>query len=276
MGGEHDRDALGVELADIVPQLAAKLDVDARRSARRAPGSAANGPSPWRPAAAASCRPTRCANRHWPCRSGASRRAARRSSGRPAATPYSPAWISSVSRGVKKGSKMISCGTTPIARLALRGCSSTSKPQMFTLPPRLHDQPGEDVDQGRLARAVGAEQPENLAARDVEADIVQRELAAGIGFGQRFDADGGLVHGAARHRSGSNQRQAFKVNRAVYPNRQSDFQVNPISARAVMTGPSLVRRASALLPLLLSAAAGGRAGAGLEQRDGAPSASFGH
>src|SRR3954463_10640792 len=48
--------------------------------------------------------------------------------------PYSPAWISSVSRGVKNGSKIISCGTTPIERLALRGCWSVSNPQMIAFP----------------------------------------------------------------------------------------------------------------------------------------------
>ncbi len=58
----------------------------------------------------------------------------------------------------------------------------------------LVDQPGEDVDQRRLARAVGAEQAEDLPARHVEADVVQRPLAAGIGLGQLFDADCGLGH----------------------------------------------------------------------------------
>jgi hypothetical protein len=57
-----------------------------------------------------------------------------------------------------------------------------SKPQIVTAAAGLHDQPGEDVDQGRLARAVGAEQPEDLAARHVEADLVERALAAGIGL----------------------------------------------------------------------------------------------
>jgi hypothetical protein len=46
----------------------------------------------------------------------------------------------------------------------------------------LHDEPGKDVDEGRLARAIGAEKAENLAARDVEADVVQRTLPALIGL----------------------------------------------------------------------------------------------
>src|SRR5437868_5097396 len=45
----------------------------------------------------------------------------------------------------------------------------------------LHDQSGKDVDQRRFARAVGPEQAEDLAARHVEADVVQRLLAALIG-----------------------------------------------------------------------------------------------
>ena len=49
-------------------------------------------------------------------------------------TPYSPAWFSSVSKGVKKGSNTISCGTMPIEPLALRGFRSISKPQMVTEP----------------------------------------------------------------------------------------------------------------------------------------------
>src|SRR5678815_1357346 len=57
----------------------------------------------------------------------------------------------------------------------------------------LHDEAGEDVDQRRLAGAVRAEQAEDLAARNVEADAVQRALSACIGLAQRFDADGGLA-----------------------------------------------------------------------------------
>ena len=131
-----------------------------------------------------------------------------------------------------------------------------SKPQMSTLPLRLDDQPGEDVDQRRLARAVGAEQPENLAARDVEADIVQRELAAGIGLGQRFDADGGLVHGAARHRSGANQRQAFKVNAPFTLIVTVIFKLTEYLPRRHDRPHSSPAELLALLLLLLSAAAG--------------------
>jgi hypothetical protein len=53
---------------------------------------------------------------------------------------------------------------------------------MLALPAGLRHQPGEDVDQGRLARAVGAEQPEDAAARHVETHIVKRLLSPGIDF----------------------------------------------------------------------------------------------
>ena len=59
----------------------------------------------------------------------------------------------------------------------------------------LVDQPGQDVDQRGLARAIGAEQAEDLAARHIEADPVQRALAARIGFAQSVDRDGRLRHG---------------------------------------------------------------------------------
>src|SRR3546814_18977957 len=55
----------------------------------------------------------------------------------------------------------------------------------------LVNEAGEDVDQGRLAGAVRAEQAENLSARNVEADPVQRALAAGIGFLKVVAADRG-------------------------------------------------------------------------------------
>jgi len=58
----------------------------------------------------------------------------------------------------------------------------------------LAHEPGEDVDQGRLAGAVGAEQPEYPAARHVEADPVQGALAARIGLLQIEDRDRGFGH----------------------------------------------------------------------------------
>ena len=206
VGGEHHRHALAIEARGRSSTARGEARCRRRRSARRAPGSAANGPSPWRPAAAASCRPTGCGRKRRPCRSGASPPAARRSAARPAERRTGRPGSRALRAGLKNGSNRISCGTMPIERLALRGCSSMSKPQIVTLPLRFGDQPGEDVDQRRLAGAVGAEQPEDLPARHVEADVVERELGraplAGIGLGQGFDADcgvGGTHRGTHRH-----------------------------------------------------------------------------
>ena len=185
MRGQDDRDALAVQLADVVPQLPAELDIDPRgrlveHQDRRRMDHRLGDQQP--PLHAARQRARIGIGLVGQMHRGEQLVALPLGGG----MPYSPAWISSVSRGVKKGSKMISCGTTPIERLALRGCSSMSKPQMFDLAAGLHDQPREDVDQRRLARTVGTEQPENLPARNVEADLVQRLLAARIGLRQRI------------------------------------------------------------------------------------------
>ena len=83
MGGQDDGHALPVELADITPRAAGAIRRRRPRWARRAPGSAANGPSPWRPAAGVSSRPTGCAHKRRPCRRDASRAAAPSSAARP-------------------------------------------------------------------------------------------------------------------------------------------------------------------------------------------------
>jgi hypothetical protein len=57
-------------------------------------------------------------------------------------------------------------------------------------------QAGEDVDERRFPCAIGAEQAEDLAAGHVEADPVERALAALIGLAEVLDADRGLGHGA--------------------------------------------------------------------------------
>ena len=85
----------------------------------------------------------------------------------------------------------------PIERLALRGCSSMSKPQIVALPLGFGDQPGEDVDQRRLARAIGPEQAEDLPARHVEADIVERAL--GPPWRRSCDRDSMRIAGSAAH-----------------------------------------------------------------------------
>ncbi|MNC89150.1 hypothetical protein D3C83_50500 [compost metagenome] len=46
------------------------------------------------------------------------------------------------------------------------------------------DDAANDVDQRRLARAVGSEQGENLALADLEIDAGQGDQSAGVGLGQ--------------------------------------------------------------------------------------------
>src|SRR6266849_3341113 len=59
------------------------------------------------------------------------------------------------------------------------------------------DDPADDADQGRLPRAVGAEQREDLSAADVQADVLESPEAGGVGFGEVRDGDDGL-HGNSR------------------------------------------------------------------------------
>ena len=55
----------------------------------------------------------------------------------------------------------------------------------------LVDQPCQDVDQRGLPRAIGAEQAEHAAARDIEGNVGERLLAALVSLGQIGDGDGG-------------------------------------------------------------------------------------
>ena len=64
-------------------------------------------------------------------------------------------------------------------------------------PGGLVDEPGEDVDQRRFARAVGPQQPEDLAARDIEVDIGQRLLAVVIDLPQAHYLDRSVAHPGA-------------------------------------------------------------------------------
>src|SRR5437867_12923779 len=59
------------------------------------------------------------------------------------------------------------------------------------------DDPADDADQGRLPRAVGTEQREDLSAADVQVDVLESPEAGGVGFGEVRDGDDGL-HGNSR------------------------------------------------------------------------------
>src|SRR3546814_11696951 len=83
-------------------------------------------------------------------------------------------------------------------------------------PARLVDETREDIDQRRLARAVRAEQTENLAARHVETDIVERLLAAGIEFRDGVDADGGFTNGRLHSRAPARVQAIIEIRRASF------------------------------------------------------------
>ena len=118
---------------------------------------------------------------------------------------------------------MISCGTTPIERFALRGCSSMSKPQIVTLPLVFTTRPARMLIKRRLARAIGAEQPEDLPARHVEADrrstrawarsLCRHRSSTAIRCGLRRRS---MIR--ARHRAGA-ERDKRQGKCALYPNR---------------------------------------------------------
>ena len=76
-----------------------------------------------------------------------------------------------MSFAVRLSSKLKSCGTTPISSRAPYCLFTMSRPRTVASPP-WHAQPDQHADQRRLARAVGAQQPEKFALADVEVDAV--------------------------------------------------------------------------------------------------------
>ena len=67
------------------------------------------------------------------------------------------------------------------------GSASTMSSPMMIRPSRLRDEAGDDAQQGGLAAAGGAEQGDDLAALDVEIDVLDRERAARIAVGDGVD-----------------------------------------------------------------------------------------
>jgi hypothetical protein len=72
------------------------------------------------------------------------------------------------------------------------------------------DDAANDVDQGRLAGAIGTQQSENFPLEDVEIDVLQRLEARGIGLGQIGDTDDG------RHRQQRCAARGTRVRLLVY------------------------------------------------------------
>ena len=75
------------------------------------------------------------------------------------------------------------CSTTPIRSRKARSASPGSKPSTLHLAGVALPVALEDLDRRRLAGAVRAEQPEDLAGRDLEVDPAHR-LDAVVGLAQ--------------------------------------------------------------------------------------------
>ena len=69
-----------------------------------------------------------------------------------------------------------------------------SWPSTETVPLVGVDDAADDADQRRLAGAVGAEQREDLAAADLEVDVLESVEAGGVGLGDAGDGDDGWWH----------------------------------------------------------------------------------
>jgi uncharacterized Zn-finger protein len=90
---------------------------------------------------------------------------------------------------------MISCGTTPIDRLALRGCSSMSKPQIVTLPPVFTTSPARMLISVDLPAPLGPSRPKICprGTSKLTSSSARLPPLGGIGLRQRFDADRGVA-----------------------------------------------------------------------------------
>ena len=110
--------------------------------------------------------------------------------------------------------KLISCGTTPMQALAASSSRSMSWPNTRASPAALVHQRGDDADQRGLARAVGAEQREEIALLDVEVDALQRLHAVLVDLGESAYRE--CIHerrigGRARERKSLTNRAVSKV-----------------------------------------------------------------
>ncbi|MNV83578.1 hypothetical protein D3C71_1773940 [compost metagenome] len=67
----------------------------------------------------------------------------------------------------------------------------------------LVDQGGEDADGGGLARAVGAEQGEEVAFGNIQIDALEGLEAVAVGLGQLSDGQGGTHSGSLTEEKGA-------------------------------------------------------------------------
>ena len=102
-----------------------------------------------------------------------------------------------VSRTVRSGWSSECCSTTPIRSRSARGAAPGSWPRTVAVAAVTAPVALEDLDRGRLARAVRSEQAEDLALGYLEADPSER-LDAAVGLREVGDDDG-VGHGPRRY-----------------------------------------------------------------------------
>ena len=154
----------------LVQQHARDLDAAAHAARNTStPARRRDRPAPSAPA------PRRCGGR----RARAARRTARRrAAGSRARSASGPGWPPGTPR---RGARDTPCRW-----------STPARPSSASVPACGGSRPGEQAERGRLARAVGPEQAEHLAGRDLEADAVERGARRRSGAtGRRREGEGG-------------------------------------------------------------------------------------
>ena len=80
-------------------------------------------------------------------------------------------------------------------RLRPRGGTFVMSCPPIAMRPRVgHQEAGDELQQGRLAAAAGADHRDQLAGADRQVDVEYAGLAARIGEADRVDGDGGTAH----------------------------------------------------------------------------------
>ena len=168
VGGEEHGAAAGLEAVHDVPHLPARLRDRGRWWAR--PGTAAPGRPPGRRPrrGAASARRRACPPGRRPSRVRPT--SAMTSSGGPAARGRTRRNRSTVSPTCSFSESTVCWRQTPRRSRIARSSLPQRRPSTDHLAGGRLEQPLEDLDRGRLARAVRAEQAEALAGRDLEGD----------------------------------------------------------------------------------------------------------
>ena len=111
--------------------------------------------------------------------------------------PNRPRLKLTVAHTVSKASVVSSCGTRPIDSPRRAASRARCRGRRRSPASRGPDDAADDVDQRGLARAVGAQEGEDLALPNVEVDAFQRLEPRGVGLGQTRDRDDRRPHSSA-------------------------------------------------------------------------------